>query len=64
MPIFEFQCEECGKETERVVFGSETDDVTCPECGSDRMRKKMSVFASCGVGKDAGGACGPSSGFS
>jgi putative FmdB family regulatory protein len=65
MPIFEFKCDRCGKEFERVVFGSETDGVDCPECGSSDTKKQMSVFSSSGLSKDTGSACSsPSSGFS
>ena len=46
MPIFEFVCSECEQPFEELVFGSNTDDIVCPSCGSEQVRKKMSTFAS------------------
>lgn len=46
MPIFEFVCSECEQPFEELVFGSNTEDVLCPSCGSSQVRKKMSTFAS------------------
>ena len=43
MPIFEYQCETCKKEFEKLVFASDDKDVTCPECGSKTVNKKMSA---------------------
>jgi len=48
MPIYEFKCEDCGKEFEKfVVSFSQINSVKCPECGSDNVRKKVSA---CSVG--------------
>lgn len=44
MPIFEYKCSACGGDFELLVR-SDT-DVACPECGSSRIDKKFSVFAS------------------
>ena len=46
MPIFEFVCSDCGHPFEELVFGSDTNDIICPTCGSKQVRKKMSTFAS------------------
>jgi putative FmdB family regulatory protein len=46
MPIFEFICSDCEQPFEELVFGSNTEDVMCPSCGSEQVRKKMSTFAS------------------
>ena len=46
MPIFEFICSDCQQPFEELVFGSNTEDVMCPSCGSEQVRKKMSTFAS------------------
>jgi putative FmdB family regulatory protein len=53
MPIFEFACSECGQSFEELVFSiSKIDEVVCPACGSEQVKKKMSTFAS----KIAGGS--------
>jgi putative FmdB family regulatory protein len=66
MPIFEFKCEKCDTEFERLVFASDTDAVTCLSCGSDEIRRKFSVFACGGIDKTLDGPCGSaaSGGFS
>ena len=46
MPIFEFVCKDCEQPFEELIFGSSTDGVVCPSCGSEQVRKKMSTFAS------------------
>jgi putative FmdB family regulatory protein len=51
MPIFEYQCQGCGCQFERLVFGQETP--ACPDCKSTKVCKLMSA---CGfVSKGAGG---------
>lgn len=47
MPIYEFECQQCGQPFEELVFSSSAiNDVKCPECGSGEIRKKISMFAS------------------
>ncbi len=54
MPIFEYICETCGREFEELVFGSNgAGNVTCPECSSVEVKKKISLFASRGDGNSS-----------
>lgn len=47
MPIFEFQCTECGKSFEELVrSANNVDGIVCPECHSTQVRKQISLFAS------------------
>ena len=46
MPIYEFACEECDENFEKLVRISGVSQVTCPNCGSVKTKKKMSTFAS------------------
>jgi putative FmdB family regulatory protein len=47
MPIFEFQCDNCGVAFEELLFNSSAiEDLTCPECGSNQIHKMISTFAS------------------
>jgi putative FmdB family regulatory protein len=64
MPIYEFKCERCGEEFERVVFASDSDPVNCPKCDSGETRKLLSVFASTGLEKALDAGCSSKSGFS
>jgi putative FmdB family regulatory protein len=47
MPIFEFECVECGKPFEALVLNTrKIGEVTCPACQSQNITKKLSTFAS------------------
>jgi putative FmdB family regulatory protein len=45
MPIYEFDCQDCGKPFETLVIGFSTDGVRCPECQGKNVKKKISSFA-------------------
>ena len=46
MPIYEFNCKDCSADSEILVRSSNWEkEVKCPECGSVRLEKKLSVFA-------------------
>lgn len=53
MPIFEYTCEKCGNEFEKLVFGNQ--HVTCPRCAAPEVRKRFSVFGMSGVEKQTSG---------
>ena len=71
MPLFEYECRECGKRFEALVVG--TRRPACPICGSEDSEKQLSTFgvgasssssaglAPCGAPAPAGG-CGSSGG--
>lgn len=70
MPIYEYQCLDCGERFEVLQrMGEGAEGLTCPECETDRVTKQFSTFAS-GASSDQGsaasfgGGCGPGSGFS
>ena len=47
MPLFEFECAECGMPFEELVMSnSKIGEVTCPACDSSNITKKVSTFAS------------------
>jgi putative FmdB family regulatory protein len=43
VPIYEYNCENCGDEFECLVFRSD-ETVNCPKCGNENPKKKMSSF--------------------
>jgi putative FmdB family regulatory protein len=46
MPIFEFVCTDCGAPFEELVRSANyTEEVLCPSCGSDQVKKQISTFA-------------------
>ncbi len=47
MPIFEFECSECGEPFEELVRSANAvGEVVCPCCGGKHVKKKISTFAS------------------
>lgn len=55
MPIYEYECGDCQKHFETLVFRSD-EPVICPQCGGERADRIMSV---CGF--KSGGAKGAAS---
>ncbi|HYG22276.1 MAG TPA: zinc ribbon domain-containing protein [Verrucomicrobiae bacterium] len=67
MPIYEFHCEKCDRDSEILVRSNDWEGTACPHCGSTRLAKKFSIFASSAGGSQAaspaprkggGGGCG------
>jgi len=62
MPIYEYHCDACGRDSELLVSANARPD--CPECGSDKMSKLLSIVAapsregSAGPGDRPSGSCG------
>jgi len=56
MPIYEYCCEDCQKNFEKLVFGSEQPD--CPSCNSKKVNRLMSTcgFLSKGSGGETTGS--------
>ena len=63
MPIYEYICDDCGANYERIVM-NQKQVITCPKCESAKHTIKLSVFASPANGSKAGGgsSSGPMSG--
>jgi len=70
MPIYEFECRKCGAKFEELLRSSDSSGVTCPKCGTNKIKRLMSTFAaySGGGGMKTGiagsGGCGSCSGGS
>jgi len=64
MPIYEYICDDCGAQYERIVMNGNT-KITCPKCASAKNTIQLSVFAAHGNGvKSSSGPSGASSGSS
>ena len=69
MPLYEYICQECGQEFEKMVRFSEANNMpACPVCQSPDTNKRISIFASrsfsaAGVSSSSSSSsCGSSSG--
>ncbi len=66
MPIYEFHCDKCEQDSELLVRSSKWKGTKCPHCGSAKLSKMLSVFASSVGGSQpgakrscsGGGSCG------
>jgi len=49
MPLYEFQCPDCGARYERLVrTATAPESIACPSCRSTRVERQFSTFASVG----------------
>ena len=63
MPIYEYQCQECGEEFEKLVRSiSSVPKVECPHCGGKKVKKAFSLFGTKSASSDGlpATACAPS----
>jgi putative FmdB family regulatory protein len=66
MPIYEYHCEDCGAEYEKIVL-SKAQEIACPKCKSTKNKLQLSVFATSsgsGNGSSSKSAAESSTGFS
>ena len=69
MPLYEFHCDRCDDEFEELLAGlHEVDEVTCPNCGNEKVERLISGFAMGGGGSSgfasSVGGCSSTGGFS
>lgn len=43
MPIYEYDCQDCGRDFEQLVRSDTVPE--CPQCQSTHLEKRLSVFA-------------------
>ena len=65
MPLYEYLCRDCDREVE-ILVRSEAEKPTCPDCGSVKLMKLLSVptarVGSLGGDEPPSGPCGSSCG--
>jgi putative FmdB family regulatory protein len=52
MPIYEYHCNACNADFEKLVFGANP-EVACSQCGSKKTEKLLSRF---GMGRSSSGS--------
>jgi putative FmdB family regulatory protein len=66
MPIYEFECGDCGQHTEILMAATETDLVVCSACGGRNLKRLLSAHsvmnASKGFPENAADRCCGSAG--
>jgi putative FmdB family regulatory protein len=45
MPLYEFHCAGCDRDFELLVRSSDWKGTPCPHCGSKKLSKQLSTFA-------------------
>lgn len=64
MPLYEYECADCGKRFDRLTSVATADEASCPHCGARNVRRLISVIAGMTGRADAPaptcgqGACG------
>ena len=69
MPIYEYQCSDCSRTFEKIIWTSKGETVQCPYCKGKKVTRLLSAFSKArgqsGDGVSLPSSCGPSSsGFS
>lgn len=63
MPIYEYVCEACGQEFEKMVRFTDVEKMpTCPACGSQETHKQISRVAAGSSASDSGASSNSCSG--
>jgi putative FmdB family regulatory protein len=52
MPIYEYRCPECGKRSSALLPRWDAPDPPCRHCGSKRVQRLVSTFATQRSGED------------
>ena len=61
MPMFEFVCRDCKRSFEELMTFAqmENGEAVCPQCGSKKVERNLSTFATkSGMSGGGGGGCG------
>ncbi|MFO7937351.1 MAG: zinc ribbon domain-containing protein [Kiritimatiellia bacterium] len=67
MPIYEYQCDKCGRRFDFLAKKISERPVKCPACGSKKLTKAFSAFSTgeksssgsaCSTGSCCSGSCG------
>ena len=45
MPIYEYECEACGRRSSALLPRFDAPDPACPRCGQPRLHRLVSTFA-------------------
>jgi len=43
MPIYDYKCRECGRVSEIFLRSPDSEDIKCPDCGSNNLERLISA---------------------
>ncbi|MBX5449215.1 FmdB family zinc ribbon protein [Thermogemmatispora sp.] len=55
MPLYEYRCGDCKSRFELLVSREHADEVICVQCGSENVRRLLSIFAAQRLGVASAG---------
>jgi putative FmdB family regulatory protein len=55
MPIYEYQCDACGKRSSALLSSYSSPDPACPHCGKPSLHRLVSTFATVSASEGDGG---------
>mgnify|MGYP003574504155 CR=1 FL=1 len=55
MPLYEFECEQCGNQFEELKSSTDTSSPECPSCHQTKTKKLVSAGFLGGSGSSGGG---------
>jgi putative FmdB family regulatory protein len=61
MPIYEYICDDCKNEFEKIVINKQQ-EIACPKCASKKATIQLSVFATANGGTNGGPSSSSSGG--
>ena len=56
MPFYEYRCQDCGHQFEKLVRNEREIPRACPNCGKESLKKLFSTFST-GSSSSSGPAC-------
>ena len=59
MPIYEYICDECNAQFEKIVINKQQ-EISCPKCASKKATIQLSVFATAGSNGSSSSSSGSS----
>jgi putative FmdB family regulatory protein len=58
MPVYEYKCNDCGKQFEFLMLReSDKDELKCSKCGGTDLERLLSVFGTGGGSSSDGASC-------
>ncbi|NLV21401.1 MAG: zinc ribbon domain-containing protein [Syntrophomonadaceae bacterium] len=57
MPIFDFECSDCGNKFDLLIANKDKDKAQCTKCGSRNIKQLLSMFATSSASSSSPDSC-------